>query len=376
MAQIGKCSNRVGCTLAYTGQEIRFEGSPICPECGQPLTQTTKPKKSSKLWILILIPIVLLAIAAIGFYGVERYLAAVDAAKATPTPSPSATATPAVAQNQSPTEDQSGEKMVEGKSQVPADVLNKANNQSSPSPTSQPASSAASPSVTPAPVTQQSPPAAQESPEPNNGGNPPQPGASPANGKSPPAGQASPDNLKHENPSAQKSPDSEGDNSGQTVDSKPKELSTADVEATKQDVLKRIAALPKMSESEKSKLADKVETARSMQRVGVVYFPTGSNVLSKESTGELVSLFKDPKLVEKMSDPTLVFIVAGYADRSGDARANLKLSDERAEAVANALSESAGVINLVRTVGMGGTELLSNRRADQNRAVEIWAVVP
>jgi outer membrane protein OmpA-like peptidoglycan-associated protein len=372
MAQIGKCSNRVGCTLAYTGQEIRFEGSAICPECGQPLAEVTKPKKSSKLWILILIPIVLLAIAGVGFYAVERYVAAIDAAKATPTPTPNATATPVVAQSQ--TQDQSEGKMVEGKSQVPADVLNKANNQSNQSPSPQPASSAASPSVTPAPVTQQSPPAPTESPAPSNAGKPPQTEATPDGNNSPPAGQASPDNLKHENPSAQKSPNSGGDNQG--VDSKPKELSSADVEATKQDVLKRIAALPKMSESEKSKLADKVETARSMLRVGVVYFPPGSSVLSRMSVDKLITMFKAPELVEKMSDPTLVFIVAGYADRTGDARVNLKLSDERAEAVANALSESAGVINLVRTVGMGGTELLSSRRSDQNRAVEIWAVIP
>jgi outer membrane protein OmpA-like peptidoglycan-associated protein len=374
MAQIGKCSNRVGCTLAYTGQEIRFEGSPICPECGQPLTELTKPKKSSKLWILILIPIVLLAMAGVGFYAVERYVAAIGAAKTTPTATP--TATPVAAQSQSPGNTDQGEgKMVEGKSQVPADVLSKANNQNGQSPTPQPASSAPSPTVTPAPETQQSPPGPNESPAPSNPGKPPQTEASPAEGKSPPGG-PSPDNLKHDNPSAQKSPNAGGDNSGQTVDTKPKELSSADVEATKQDVLKRIAALPKMSESEKSKLADKVETARSMQRVGVVYFPPGSSVLPKPSVDKLVTLFKTPELTEKMSDPTLVFIVAGYADRTGDPRGNIKLSEERAQAVANALAESAGVINLVRTVGMGGTELLSSRRPDQNRAVEIWAVVP
>ena len=358
MAQIGKCSNRVGCTLAYTGQEIRFEGSPICPECGQPLTELTKPKKSSKLWILILIPIVLLALAAVGFYAVERYVAAVDAAKTTPTATPAATA---VAQSSGKT-DQSGEKMVDGKSTVPADVLNKDNNQSSQSPTAQPASSAATPTVTPAPETQQSPPATKENP--------------PAEGQSPPAGGPSPDNLKHDNANAQKSANTGGDNSAQTVDTKPKALSSADVEATKQDVLKRIAALPKMSESEKTKLADKVETARSMLRVGVVYFPPGGSILPKPSVDKLVDMFKGQELVEKMSDPTLVFIVAGYADMSGDPRGNIRLSEERAQAVANALAESAGVINLVRTVGMGGTELLGSRRPDQNRAVEIWAVIP
>jgi outer membrane protein OmpA-like peptidoglycan-associated protein len=366
MAQIGKCTNRVGCTLAYTGQEIRFEGSPVCPECGQPLTEITKPKKSNKLGVLILALIVLFAIAGGGFYAVERYLVAADASKATPTPTASA-----VAQN-----NQSETKMVEGKSQVPADVLNKANPQSSQSPTPQPVSSSPTPTATAPEETQQSPPGPKESPAPSNAGKPPQNEAPPVEGKSPPGGN-SPDNLRHQNPGPQKSPTAgAGDNSGQAVVTKPNELSSADVEATKQDVLKRINALPKMSDGEKAKLSAKVETARSMQRVGVVYFPPGSNVLAKPSVDQLVALFKTQELVEKMSDPTLVFIVAGYADLTGDARVNLKLSDERAQAVSNALAESAGVINLVRTVAMGGTDLLSSKRPNQNRAVEIWAVVP
>ena len=356
MAQIGKCSNRVGCTLAYTGQEIRFEGSPVCPECGQPLTEVAKPKKSSKLWLLILIPVLFLVVAAVGFYAVEKYLAGSDGTKVTPTATPQASATSS----------QSDGKMVDGKSKIPADVLNKANNQSA---TPEATVAAATPTTSPAspsPVNQQSPSGPAETPAPSSGGKPPQPEGSAGEGKTPPGPNANP----------QKSTGSGGDNAGQSVDTKPKQLSAAEIEATKQDVLKRINALPKMSESEKTKLSDKVETARYMQRVGVVYFEKGSNQLSRNSIEKLVSLFKAPEIVEKISDPTLVFIVAGYADLGGDPRGNLKLSDERAQAVSNAMSENAGVINLVRTVGMGGTDLLSSRRADQNRAVEIWAVIP
>jgi outer membrane protein OmpA-like peptidoglycan-associated protein len=367
MAQIGKCTNTVGCTLAYTGQEIRFEGSAVCPECGRPLTLLTKPKRSNKLWLVILALVLLVAIAGGGFYAVERLVTASDTTntKASPTP----TASP-VAQNTS------DGKMVDGKSQVPADVLNKVNNQSSPSPTAQPASTAASPTVTPSPEVQQSPPGPKESPAPSNGDKPPQGDASPDGGKSPPAGNASPD-VRHKNSGPQKSPDSgAGDNSGQTVDTKPKELSSAELGATKEDIKKRINAIPRMSDSEKTKLIDKLDSAQYMQRVGVVHFPTGSSVLPKTSVDELVSLFKAPELVQKMSDPTLVLIVAGYADMTGDPRGNYKLSDERAQAVANVLPDAAGVLNLVRTVPMGGTDLLSGRRPDQNRAVEIWAVIP
>jgi outer membrane protein OmpA-like peptidoglycan-associated protein len=372
MAQIGKCTNTVGCTLAYTGQEIRFEGSAVCPECGRPLTLVTKPKTTSKLWLVIVALVVLVAIAGGGFYVVERLLATPTTSNTSDTTktSPTATASP-VAQNQS------DGKMVDGKSQVPADVLNKANNQSNQSPTPQPASSAASPSVTASPETQQSPPGPKESPAPSTAGKPPQGDASPGPGKSPPGGDGNADNLRHQNPSSQKSPDSGGgDNSGQTVDTKPKELSSDELGATKEDVKKRINAMPRMSDSEKTKLIDKLDGAQYMQRVGVVYFPTGSTVLPKISADKLVSLFKAPELVQKMNDPTLVFIVAGYADLTGDPRGNYKLSDERAQAVANVLTDAAGVLNLVRTVPMGGTDLLSGRRPDQNRAVEIWAVIP
>jgi len=366
MAQIGKCSNRVGCTLAYTGQEIRFEGSPVCPECGQPLTETTKQKPPSKLWILIFGLIVLVAIAGGGFYAVERLLTASDNTKTSPTATPSP-----VVQNQS------DGKTVDGKSTVPTDVLNKVNNLSSPTASPQ-ASSSATPAVSASPETQQSPPGPKESPEASSGDKPPQGDASPAQGKSPPAGGASPD-ARHQNQGQQKSSDSgSGDNSGQTVDTKPKELSSAELGASKEDIKKRINAIPRMSDSEKTKLIDKLDSAQYMQRVGVVYFPPGSTVLSKPSVDKLVSLFKAPELVQKMSDPTLVLIVAGFADLTGDPRGNYKLSDDRAQAVSNAMSEAAGVLNLVRTVPMGGTDLLSGsgRRPDQNRAVEIWAVIP
>jgi outer membrane protein OmpA-like peptidoglycan-associated protein len=369
MAQIGKCTNNVGCTLAYTGQEIRFEGSAVCPECGRPLTLLAKPKTGGKLWLVILALVVLVTIAGGGFYAVERMLSASTASTTSDNTKTSATPTA------SATQTQSDGKMVDGKSQVPADVLNKVNNQSNQSPTPQAASSAASPTVTPSPETQQSPPGPKESPAPSNDGKPPQGDASPAGGKSP-AGNANPD-VRHQN-GQQKSPDSSGggDNSGQTVDTKPKELSSAELGATKEDIKKRINAIPRMSDSEKTKLIDKLDSAQYMQRVGVVYFPTGSNVLPKPSVDKLVSIFKAPELVQKMTDPTLVFIVAGYADLTGDPKGNYKLSDERAQAVANALPDAAGVLNLVRTVPMGGTDLLSGRRPDQNRAVEIWAVIP
>src|SRR6516162_4902581 len=36
--QYGKCSNRSACSLAFSGEAIRFDGPPVCPACGGPLT--------------------------------------------------------------------------------------------------------------------------------------------------------------------------------------------------------------------------------------------------------------------------------------------------------------------------------------------------
>src|ERR1700756_643219 len=84
MAQIGKCTNNVGCTLAYTGQEIRFEGSAVCPECGRPLTLLAKPKTGSKLRLVLLALVVLVACAVGAFLGVDGMRTGPVSTKASP----------------------------------------------------------------------------------------------------------------------------------------------------------------------------------------------------------------------------------------------------------------------------------------------------
>jgi outer membrane protein OmpA-like peptidoglycan-associated protein len=160
-----------------------------------------------------------------------------------------------------------------------------------------------------------------------------------------------------------------------SVDSNPIKLSDSDIEATRKQVLARLQAMPGKSQQEKDKLADKVQSARSMERFQVIYFQIGSSMIPKPEVDQLVASFSDPKLKEKMSDPTLVFVVAGYADKSGNPAGNQSLSNARAENIAR-LMKQAGVTNVIHTVAMGGTDVLENTRPDQNRAVEIWSVIP
>jgi outer membrane protein OmpA-like peptidoglycan-associated protein len=297
--QYGKCTNRAGCTLAYTGDQIRFEGAPICPECGQPLAVIKgSGGAGGKLWLLILLPILLIGMVAAGYFIVQSLLGlngsngskSSASATATATVSATATATP-TASATTPTTDQSA------------------------------------------------------SPSPSPSGSAPPPSGAPS---------ASP---------------------GGSVDANPKPLSNSDIEATRKQVLTRLQAMPGKSQQEKDKLADKVQSARSMERLTTIYFQIGSSMIPKPQVDQFIATFNDQKMKEKMSDPTLVFVVAGYADKSGNPGGNQALSNARAENIAR-LMKQAGVTNVIHTVAMGGTDVLENTRPDQNRAVEIWSVIP
>ncbi len=133
--------------------------------------------------------------------------------------------------------------------------------------------------------------------------------------------------------------------------------------------------MPGKSQQEKDKLADKVQGARSMERLTTIYFQIGSSMIPKPQVDQLIATFNDQKMRDKMSDPTLVLVVAGYADKSGSPGGNQALSNSRAENIAR-LVKQAGVTNVIHTVAMGGTDVLENTRPDQNRAVEIWSVIP
>jgi len=153
-------------------------------------------------------------------------------------------------------------------------------------------------------------------------------------------------------------------------------MTRQDSDSTKDAVIKRINVLPAATAERKAKLIEKMYKARSIQRLTVIPFDSGQTALHKAAAGELIKTFSSAEIRDKLSDPTTVLVVAGYADSAGRQEANLRISQERAENVGKILREQAKVLNAVQTVAMGGTEILDSTRPDQNRAVEIWAVVP
>jgi serine/threonine protein kinase len=156
----------------------------------------------------------------------------------------------------------------------------------------------------------------------------------------------------------------------------PTAISQPVAETTKEDVVRRINAMPGITAEKKASLVSKMNKARSMERLAVIPFESGQSTLRRAAADEVVKTFDTPEMHDKLSDPTIVLVVAGYADSGGRPDSNLRISQARAENVGRILKEQVKLLNAMQTIGMGGTVLLDSKRPDQNRAVEVWAVVP
>jgi outer membrane protein OmpA-like peptidoglycan-associated protein len=314
--QYGKCSNRSACSLAYTGEVIRFEGDARCPECGQPLAMA-KPPRKSRPWLPGLVVLLFGVVGVTLFFVWQR--------RAQPEMSLSQNGPMAAPSNNA---EARGPALIEGNTtKLPPELVK--------------------------------PPAGEAT--------------------APSAGSGTPVVPVNETAEASRSPEASGpavSPSEEAVVVKPPGLSAQQVDTTRNDVLKRISLMPRLSAQEKDRLAQRVESAHSMERLQIVRFDRGKTTLGRNATDELVRAFNAKDVKDKLSDPTLVIVVAGYADSGGDANTNLRLSEERADTIGKLLKQKAAVLNVIHTVAMGSTELLDSKRPEQNRAVEIWAVVP
>lgn len=144
----------------------------------------------------------------------------------------------------------------------------------------------------------------------------------------------------------------------------------------KTEVLDRIDVMPKLSDEEKDKLYVQVERARGMGKVITIPFPSGRRTISQSEVTSLASKLTLPQIQKFTEDPTVVFVILGFADKKGDPEQNLAISRERAQSVENMLKERCGVMNVVHSVGMGSSEMFDAENLDKNRVVEVWAVLP
>jgi outer membrane protein OmpA-like peptidoglycan-associated protein len=155
-------------------------------------------------------------------------------------------------------------------------------------------------------------------------------------------------------------------------------MDAADTEnqLVKTEVLSRIDLMPELSPEEKDKLYVQVERARSMGKIITIPFGSGRSSVGASEIAAVGEKIKLPQIQKFADDPTVVFVVLGFADKKGDAKQNLAISTQRADSVVKALKERLGVMNVTHAVGMGSSEMFDAKNLDKNRVVEVWAVLP
>jgi len=144
----------------------------------------------------------------------------------------------------------------------------------------------------------------------------------------------------------------------------------------RKEVLTRIDLLKELSEKERDYLYAQVERARGFTKLAIIPFPSGKTRPEQFQIDHLLSYLQKPEYQKLFEDPTVVFVVAGYADKQGNESQNLEISKERADVVAKILENQAKIANTIRAVGLGGSEFFGHGTPDKNRVVEIWLAAP
>jgi hypothetical protein len=144
----------------------------------------------------------------------------------------------------------------------------------------------------------------------------------------------------------------------------------------RQEVLVRVDLLKELTQSEKDHLYSQVERARGFTKLAVVPFLSGRVTPENNQVEHLMSYLRQPSFQKLFEDPTVVLVCVGYADRKGSEAQNLEISHRRAENMVRILQSQTRIRNLMRAVGMGGSDLFDKTDAAKNRVVEIWLVQP
>jgi outer membrane protein OmpA-like peptidoglycan-associated protein len=103
-----------------------------------------------------------------------------------------------------------------------------------------------------------------------------------------------------------------------------------------------------------------------------IYFASGSSVLLKKS---FTSLDEVAALLKEESNATLILDIEGHTDNVGKAASNLKLSQTRANAVADYLKKKGVDAGRLTATGYGQTQPVADNKTAagkaKNRRVEL-----
>jgi outer membrane protein OmpA-like peptidoglycan-associated protein len=154
------------------------------------------------------------------------------------------------------------------------------------------------------------------------------------------------------------------------------QYNAAEEAEVRKEVLARIDLLKEISPKERDYLYAQVDRARGFTKLAIIPFPSGKTRPEQFQIDHLISYLQKPEYQKLYEDPTVVFVVAGYADKQGNEEQNLEISKQRAQVVAKVLETQAKIANTIRAVGMGGSEFFGHGTPDKNRVVEIWLAAP
>jgi hypothetical protein len=145
---------------------------------------------------------------------------------------------------------------------------------------------------------------------------------------------------------------------------------------TRKEVLRRIDMLRELTPKEKDFLYSQVERARGFTKLAIV--PYGSGQLWPDSfqTKYLLENLSKPEIAKIFEDPTVVLVLVGFSDLKGSDERNLEISRSRSENLVKLLHRRTKIINLMRAVGMGGSDIFDKMHLEKNRVVEMWIVRP
>ena len=131
-------------------------------------------------------------------------------------------------------------------------------------------------------------------------------------------------------------------------------------DATRKEVLARIDMMRNLTHTQ----------------LAIVPFGAGQTAPNAFQTKYLIESLARPEIAKIFDDPTVVLVLAGYADLKGNETKNLEISRLRAENLVKLLQSRTKISNLMRAVGLGGSDIFDKTNPDKNRAVEIWVVRP
>lgn len=158
---------------------------------------------------------------------------------------------------------------------------------------------------------------------------------------------------------------------------------TIDIDVTKagnqrvrDEVLKRVDVMPNISATNKDRLYNSVQRARSMGLLVTIPFPSGSTKITPNEVPTLKAELEKPAVMKFREDPTAVFVVLGFADPIGDEKKNITISQARADSVLESMRDKCGINNVMHAVAMGGSKMLDTANLEKNRVAEVWVVLP